>query len=322
MMMLKAVAVTRISVASGNWTTAATWNPAGAPACGDSLIISPNTTVNINNQQNYNSCVAPLKIIIYGTLKFNLGSKLSLPCGSYIIVHTGGLIIADVGLANSNLIEICNVVCWNSNAPLPGPACIPITSPICGGLLPIGLSGFRAEACSSNRICLSWETESEINNDHFIIERSNDAANFEKLVLIPSSAKDGNSNQKLSYAYIDEAPQAGMNYYRLVQVDKNFSERNSNITAIQYLKDENISVLIYPSCNEGEFTLVAGGNPKGQIRLLIQDAIGTIVFDELYVIDGKNNVIKVSPGPRFHPGIYYCSVQLDEKTSHSRIVVK
>src|SRR5688572_16556801 len=78
--------ITVVSAASGNWANTSTWNPSCIPGCGDSIVIQAAHTISVTTQQNYEKCSQPLRIVIYGHLKFFNGSKLNLPCGSYIIV--------------------------------------------------------------------------------------------------------------------------------------------------------------------------------------------------------------------------------------------
>lgn len=316
-------AVTRITVSSGNWGNASTWSPSGSPACGDSVIISVGMTVSVTNQQNYNNCPAPIKIVIWGHLKFFNGSKLSLPCGSYVMVKSGGLVDADVGLANSNLIEICNVVEWNSNSILNGPACIPLCSQVCGGCyLPVELSGFRAEACSFKKVCLSWETASEKNSDYFVVERSADALNFSELIQINSQSLN-NAGSGFNYAWIDDEPLDGMNYYRLKMVDRDGRTKRSAIVSLQARREGAASVLIYPNCNNGEFTVMAGGfEPDQRLLLQLRNISGKVVFEKEYNIDGDNTAIRIVPHLKIESGLYFCSVKIGNTFSHSRMIVR
>ncbi len=82
--------------------------------------------------------------------------------------------------------------------------------------LPITLKSFRVNAASSS-VLLVWETAEEKNNDYFLIERSTDGVDFEIVSeRIPGS---GNSEYSSRYTWTDPTPAAGINYYRLKQVD-------------------------------------------------------------------------------------------------------
>lgn len=81
--------------------------------------------------------------------------------------------------------------------------------------LPIELIDFTATSHAlSNH--LHWATASEVNNDHFIVERSSSGANYETLSRVQGA---GNSSQILEYHYYDEPAPKGTSYYRLKQVD-------------------------------------------------------------------------------------------------------
>lgn len=88
----------------------------------------------------------------------------------------------------------------------------------CSSVLPIELLYFNGEQKSCNQNILYWSTASEINNDHFEIERSSDAINFTSIKEIPSAI---NSLQINKYTFVDYQPINGINYYRLKQVDIN-----------------------------------------------------------------------------------------------------
>jgi hypothetical protein len=82
--------------------------------------------------------------------------------------------------------------------------------------LPIELLFFDAKKESDNSVLLDWATASEINNDYFAVERSNNGHNFSQLSIIDGA---GNSTQRNDYSYTDFVPYAEGNYYQLAQHD-------------------------------------------------------------------------------------------------------
>ncbi len=81
--------------------------------------------------------------------------------------------------------------------------------------LPIELVNFNATLMNS-WVKLTWSTLSELNNDHFVIERTKDGVDFETVSLIKGN---GTSSQTHNYQSIDFSPFQGKSYYRLNQVD-------------------------------------------------------------------------------------------------------
>ena len=61
-----------------------------------------------------------------------------------------------------------------------------------------------------------WETFTETNNDYFVIERSNDLAEWHVVGQIDGY---GNSSETIRYKFDDDSFSNVANYYRLKQVD-------------------------------------------------------------------------------------------------------
>ncbi|TZF82783.1 DNRLRE domain-containing protein [Pedobacter sp. BS3] len=110
--------------------------------------------------------------------------------------------------------------------------------------LPIQLVSFNGRKTTSGNY-LSWQTLSEINNDHFEVERSPDGQTFIPLTTIKGA---GNSNQLISYNYTDLYPLQGTNYYRLKQVDTDGRYTLSGIVSINAgLKNAAEALTVYPN---------------------------------------------------------------------------
>jgi hypothetical protein len=316
------IAITHKSVSSGNWNTASTWNDPSVPKCGDSIIIQAGHIISLTNQINYTGCTTPLKIIVYGTLSFFNGSKLQLPCNSYIIVMSSGKVQADVGNSNSNYISICDTVQWNSNTILDGIACLPKTYKICAALLPVELVNFEAGVCDYSKICFNWQTVSERNNHHYEVERSSDALGFKMICKVPSKAPGGNSYYSISYSGVDETPNNGINYYRLKQVDNNQSSSFSKVISARLASNDGLQFLIYPNPNSGEFTAqITGLKYDENIQVLLRDSEGAIVYKGLHHVEANSSLLQVVPALKLKDGFYFCSFIIEETEYVVKIIV-
>jgi hypothetical protein len=65
-------------------------------------------------------------------------------------------------------------------------------------------------------VILTWSTAAEVNNHHYMIERSADGINFTNL----GSIKAKGNQQHNNYKHNDLQPLSGISYYRIRQVDK------------------------------------------------------------------------------------------------------
>jgi hypothetical protein len=84
------------------------------------------------------------------------------------------------------------------------------------GTLPVKMLYFNAQKQGETESLLKWATATEIDNDHFEIERSADAQNWQ---TIGEKKGAGTTSTQQNYSYVDASPLSGVNYYRLKQVD-------------------------------------------------------------------------------------------------------
>jgi len=82
-------------------------------------------------------------------------------------------------------------------------------------VLPVTLLNFFAKK-ANNASLLTWQTQTESNNDRFEIERSTDGTSFIKIGSVKGA---GTSNILQYYSFTDNNPVKGINFYRLRQVD-------------------------------------------------------------------------------------------------------
>jgi len=108
--------------------------------------------------------------------------------------------------------------------------------------LPVELIGFTASKENETSL-LEWSTASEINNSHFVIERSEDGASFEEIGEVDGM---GSTTALSNYSFVDEAPFSGTNYYRLNQYDFNGKNRLSEVRIVEFQTREN-KISIYPN---------------------------------------------------------------------------
>lgn len=141
-------------------------------------------------------------------------------------------------------------------------------------VLPIKLVFFDAQI-EQNSVAIQWATATEINNDFFSIEKSNDMKNWD---VIATQKGAGNSNQFLSYEFQDMNLMQGISYYRLKQTDFDGQfEYFSPVVVKNELGFTNeIEVNIYPNPSHGIFNIQINSEiEKGEIK--ITNNLGQIV---------------------------------------------
>jgi hypothetical protein len=91
---------------------------------------------------------------------------------------------------------------------------------------------------------LNWQTASEINNSHFLIQKSKDGQNF---VDIGTVKGHGTTTTPQYYDFVDEKPFLGINYYRLKQVDNDGKAEFSKTVSVNWLKEGKQTLSLYPN---------------------------------------------------------------------------
>jgi len=127
--------------------------------------------------------------------------------------------------------------------------------------LPITLISFTAMA-ENNIVRLDWETASEINNDHFTVQRSADASAWEDIKVIKGML---NSSADVHYTTNDDMPLSGVSYYRLKQTDVDGKETFSFIRTVNIHNQAQIN--IYPNPATNYINVVSPGGKKLNIIL-------------------------------------------------------
>lgn len=170
--------------------------------------------------------------------------------------------------------------------------------------LPIELFSFTAEK-QDKTTNLKWITDSEFNNSHFTLERSNDAIAFREIGRVNGA---GASKEKLEYQYLDYTPMAGINYYRLSQTDFDGQQTYFDIRSVYF--EPHGEIIIYPNPNKGIFKVVRVDNHPVHLHLIdasgktqwVKDTDDTLIPVDIHHIpngiyflsidDGRNQIIK------------------------------
>lgn len=118
-----------------------------------------------------------------------------------------------------------------------------------GLALVVELSTFSAVA-EDDGVHLQWLTEREWNNSHFEVEHSADGHSFAAIGWIAGA---GNRQQESTYAFVDYAPKAGRNYYRIKDVDWNGQSHFSEVKEVLFVAENDFRV--FPNPTVGSFSI-------------------------------------------------------------------
>jgi hypothetical protein len=188
--------------------------------------------------------------------------------------------------------------------------------------LPIDLLSFHTD-CSHDIVDVNFSVLSQVNNDYFLIERSEDAIDWEVVGQL-DGVEGGNSNTQMDYVFVDNSPLSNLSYYRLTQVD--FDGKSKTYYPVSTTcggsSEGGLPVAIYPNPALNEVTIeMELDNFQGDdVYYTITDATGKAVLSDYVQLDrgfNKHN-LDVSKLPN---GVYILRFnQTKDHITETRIV--
>ena len=123
------------------------------------------------------------------------------------------------------------------------------TDTIAAGSLPIRFENISAKL-SNGKTVIAWQTTSELNTSHFIIQRSNNGTSYTNLGSVNAMGSGANS-----YSFTDISPISGTNFYRLSSVDNNGAVTYSKVVSVSFASSE-LGIKIYPNPAKSSITIL------------------------------------------------------------------
>ena len=194
------------------------------------------------------------------------------------------------------------------------------TSALCNrqfsGPLPVQLTAFTAQA-EGRAARLSWRTATELNNDHFDLERSRDGRIFNKVGEVKGA---GSSSTAHEYAFTDaNAAEAtgGHVYYRLRQVDVNGASEFSPIRTLEFGIAAGVAggFLLFPNPAQQRVSLQLSLASAATVR--VTDLAGRIVLRQCIEANAPQPALDLSALPT---GIYVVQVEQNGQRFTQRLV--
>ena len=213
------------------------------------------------------------------------------------------------------------------------------------GILPVGLTGFMGMA-ANKAIELEWQTSTEVNFDHYEIERASknnlstplapeiinqqmtiqtsdgnvqtvpgsfmvntddwQKLNFETLGEVKGM---GQANTEAHYQFKDASPLNGYNYYRLKRIDNDGSFEYSNV--IEVFSGENTNKIegIGPNPTAGDCKMQVFSTETQNAALSVFDLQGKMLAQDQYVLARGANTMEVDLAD-FASGTYLLQLKL------------
>ena len=185
------------------------------------------------------------------------------------------------------------------------------------GTFPVAWSHFSAKSLQGGVVELHWETASELNNDFFVVERS-DGFDFINPVELGRVQGQGSSGKGGIYSFIDTRFGEKQSFYRLRQVDIDGSFSFSNIIQTSVLQPEFI-LAAGPSPAKAYLDIQLSGIPEEGYKLLLGNMKGQTAWS--LVVNSPSSRIQTIriPTHSLRQGIYFLKFSSTDANSTQRV---
>lgn len=139
-------------------------------------------------------------------------------------------------------------------------------------ILPVELVRFEG-SINQCKTELIWETASELNNDYFSVQKSNNGTDWDEIAQVKGN---GNSNTPKSYRHTDENLNSSLAYYRLVQYDFDGQNEMSKMITINGQECSGFAFKLYPNPTN-DFVKIDINDNKENYKYIIYSSLGDIV---------------------------------------------
>jgi hypothetical protein len=168
--------------------------------------------------------------------------------------------------------------------------------------LPVELLNFSAQ-CLESQIELTWQTASEFNSSHFVVEKTRDGETWSELTVVNAA---GSSNEIITYTYEDNTV-LSQQYYRLRQVDVDGAEKLYDPIVVNCTDNSSSYFTSYPNPSNEIFNVVLKDKEiEGGSKLIIRDNNAKELYQiSIKVLEGLNLFVIDKP---LTPGLYFIEI--------------
>ena len=193
-------------------------------------------------------------------------------------------------------------------------SCSDDTGKECFATAPVDFVAFNGNL-SGDHVTLDWATATETENDYFQVERSNDGLTYTAIGRVTGA---GDSQDELSYTYLDYDYQPGANYYRLRQVDFDGTEDFSDVIQVTApTASTSFAIFPNPATTSGAINFQMGkGWELERVTVDIFSASGRLVT----TLNGASGLNR--PIGELATGIYAVRVSDGKQTVTERLIVR
>ena len=163
-------------------------------------------------------------------------------------------------------------------------------------------------------VSIDWTVSTEINNEGFTIEKSDDGQSWHPIGLVPGT---GGSSIRTKYSLQDHDPSSPITYYRCIQRDFDGASEIIFVGRIDIENEPDQKHIVYPNpIINGEINILKGtGNP---VRILVHGPTGQPI--DYRLVEETQRQIKLKLTQAGYP-YYVLSIQNENGSIERRILL-
>lgn len=167
-------------------------------------------------------------------------------------------------------------------------------------VLPLDLLSFDAMATENRTVRLDWATANEYGVQHFEVERSADAINFEYVGKV-----NAQGNAENYYTFDDIQPYSGVSYYRLKLVNADGDFSYTYIRSVELKGFEIVNVFPVPVRGGSDLNVQLNNSVAvGNLSVEVIDVLGRSLYQTIQAVNGSSTMFSV-PMSQLQAGNYY-----------------
>lgn len=187
-----------------------------------------------------------------------------------------------------------------------------------GSSLPV-TSTFANVHCDQGDVIVSWNTVSEINNDYFVIEGTNDGQVYTELDVVFGA---GNSTTEQLYEVVFDRSEMIYEFVRITQVDFDGDAKVVNNLSVDCDGQSTFGIEdLYPNPTNGDVTIVINAVGSSDMSIEIIDMEGRVIAVHPYHVEKGLNFIPCSLGA-IESGVYMIMVEDENEGRQFKRLVK
>lgn len=165
---------------------------------------------------------------------------------------------------------------------------------------------------------ISWKVSSQLNNQHYFVERSYDNKTFTAIHKVDG---DGTLYIPKEYSFVDKDvfdESSMVIYYRITQVDYSGKSSHTKTVSVSSLKTIREQPEMWPNPTKGKvYVKLPAEDPETLFTITITNMSGLVVYKQKSYYQTLNELDLKS----LQPGIYFTTIQIDDEVPVNKKII-